>query len=483
MLVNSRFVCRFRSTLLLSLILGVQVQAQQSYKDGVRPEVTEDFRLITHRTIEGESVSEPHSSWHGDCEESRCSEDSWRLEAEFDDGFAFFTADEEYELRIHILNQVDYKAFAPGEQEPAAQDGVYIPRMRVYFEGKLTDPFRYEVSLQRSVEGTFDLLDANLDIRFSDQFQLRFGRTLIPYSYTWYDHLEQYFIVPERPLFPLNFGLSRAAGLQLWGEDPNRAWEYSLGIYDGRLAGIADNSTIYDGVGYFNFRPFAKRPGTILQNLNLGGSIVVGETDVPTEGLPLRTSVQSSENDEAAFAASAVFLEFNPDFLASGDRLLGAIHVANYHGPFSFEAEWNALDIDFLNETTAATGRVQANGFHVTLASFLTGETINGRATIEPNRPFDPRCGCSLGALEAFVRYSYLKFGDELFDEDVADRNEWTDEVSMTDVGLNWYLNRHVKFYLDWQHAAYAQRVLINEDTGAFTKYNDLYWLRCQFYF
>ena len=84
-----------------------------------------------------------------------------KVEAEFVDGFAFVSNDEEFELRFHVLNQVDYKSFSPSDQDPAAQDGVYIPRTRVYFEGKLTDPFRYEVSIQRSVEGVFDLLDAN----------------------------------------------------------------------------------------------------------------------------------------------------------------------------------------------------------------------------------------------------------------------------------------------------------------------------------
>ena len=81
------------------------------------------------------------------------------------------------------------------------------------------------------------------------------------------------------------------------------------------------------------------------------------------------------------------------------------------------------------------------------------------------------------------MRFSYLRFGDALFDRDIADENEWTDEVAMTDIGFNWYLNQYVKFYFNWQHAAYQEPVLINEDTGAFTKSNDLYWLRCQLYF
>jgi phosphate-selective porin OprO/OprP len=412
-------------------------------------------------------------------------EESIKMEVEFGEGFALVSEDEEFELRFHILNQVDYKLFSPEGQEPSAVDGVYIPRMRVYFEGKLTDPFRYEVSLQRSVEGQFDLLDANLDIRFSEGFQIRLGRTLIPYSYTWYDHLEQDFIVPERPLFSLNYGLSRAAGIQIWGEDLQRRWQYSVGIYDGRAAGLADDSTTTDGVGYVNFRPFVdQRPGGIFENLNLGGSLVVGKSRRPAELLPGRTSVQSSENDEAAKAASAVFLEFNPDVVGFGDRTIGALHVANYRGPLSLEAEWNALKIDLLDEATEESSKITANGFHVTLASLITGEQVRGRETVEPLRPFDPRCGLrQLGAIEPFARYSYLAIGDNVFSNDLVDEANFTNRVSMSDIGFNWYLNRYTKFYFNWQHAGYDSPVLVNESTGRRTRYNDLFWVRCQLYF
>jgi len=407
-----------------------------------------------------------------------------KLEARFGEGFSLASEDEEFELTFHILNQVDYKAFSPSDQDPAAIDGVYIPRMRIYFEGKLTDPFRYEVSLQRSVEGAFDLLDANLDIRFREGFQIRFGRSLIPYGYTWYDHLEQYFIAPERPLFPLNFGLARAAGVQVFGKDTQRRWQYSVGAYDGRIAGLADNSTTTDAAGYLNFRPFVvKHRGGLMENFNFGGSLVIGKAKRPEELLPLKTSIQASENDDASIAASAVFLDFNPDVVQSGDRVLGAIHAALYSGPVSLETEWNASQFEFLNPADEIVD-VVANGFNITLASFVTGEQVSGREVVQPLRPFDPRCGFSnRGAVEPFIRYSYFYLGNEVFDGDLADPADWTNEVSMTDIGFNWYLNRYTKLIFDWQHAGYSSPVLVNETTGQVSNSNDLYWFRCQFYF
>ena len=138
------------------------------------------------------------------------------LQARFADGFQLASEDDEFDLRFHVLDQTDFKLFTPNDRT-FGKSGLYIPRVRVYLEGRLTRLLEYEVSLQRSVEGTWDLLDGNLNLRPSDAFQVKFGRMLVPYSYDWFDHLEQYFITPERALFPLNFGLSRQAGLMAWG--------------------------------------------------------------------------------------------------------------------------------------------------------------------------------------------------------------------------------------------------------------------------
>ena len=53
----------------------------------------------------------------------------------------------------------------------------------------------------------------------------------------------------------------------------------------------------------------------------------------------------------------------------------------------------------------------------------------------------------------------------------------------MVDLGVNWYPNRWVKFYLDWQHAAFGSPVLVNEAKGIFGRSTDLFWVRCQVYF
>ena len=216
-------------------------------------------------------------------------------------GFELVTPDEEFSLGVRVLNQVDFKTYAPNDLNPAAA-GLYLPRTRFYFEGNLTRPLYYEVSVQRSVEGNFDLLDAYLNARITEGFQIKFGRTIAPYSYDWYDHLEPYFITPERSLFPLNFGLSRQAGLMAWGLLADGRLEYAVGGFTGSRIGLSDSNTVRDAVGYLNWRPFLAAEGSPLRNLNLGGSIAGGQSVRPgaDRPVPLRTSIQSTENDEAA---------------------------------------------------------------------------------------------------------------------------------------------------------------------------------------
>jgi phosphate-selective porin OprO/OprP len=81
------------------------------------------------------------------------------------------------------------------------------------------------------------------------------------------------------------------------------------------------------------------------------------------------------------------------------------------------------------------------------------------------------------------MRYSYLKLGDEVFTAGLADPNDWTRSLSMVDTGLNWYPNRYVKLYLDWQVALYDAPVLIDPATGQRVRNSHTLWARLQVFF
>jgi phosphate-selective porin OprO/OprP len=406
------------------------------------------------------------------------------LEALFADGFQFATEDEEFDLRFHVLDQTDFKDFIPNDRT-YGKSGLYIPRVRLYFEGRLTRYWEYEVSLQRSLDGNWDLLDGNLNLHLSNAFQIKFGRCLVPYSYEWFDHLEQYFITPERSLFPLNFGLSRQAGLMAWGNAGNGRLDWAIGGFNGHLGGVADNNPSQSAVGYFNLRPFLGSDDfPALRFLNIGASGAIGQVVRNQVPLPLRTSVQAAENDEGSIDASAVFLQFNEDAAYLGGFLFGAAHLAYYFGGISFESEYNAGQFQMFRPGLQTRPEVPVQGFGTTLAYFITGEQIERRTTVVPLRPFRPHSReWGPGAIEPFIRYSQLNLGNIIFKDDFANGHLWTNNVYMVDLGVNWYPNQWVKFYIDWQHAAFGSPVLVNESRGTFGRSTDLFWVRCQFYF
>src|SRR5262249_301877 len=140
--------------------------------------------------------------------------------------------------------------------------------------------------------------------------------------------------------------------------------------------------------------------------------------------LPLRTSIQTSENDEAAQAASSIFLEFADGVVAKGERLQGALHASLYSGPISVEAEAYAARFGMAATPGASTIGVPVFGYDVTLSRFLTGETVENRSTVVPLRPIT-RDGSGRGALEMFGRYSKLRLGDEIFTAGLANPNDW----------------------------------------------------------
>ena len=126
---------------------------------------------------------------------------------------------------------------------------------------------------------------------------------------------------------------------------------------------------------------------------------------------------------------------------------------------------------------------IPAHGLHAMLSYFITGEQIERRTTVVPLRPFRPLGGeWGPGAIEPYVRYSQLNLGDIVFKDGLANGEFWTNKVDMIDLGVNWYPNRWIKFYFDWQHAAYGSPVLINP-RGIFSHTSDLFWLRAQLYY
>lgn len=140
-----------------------------------------------------------------------------------------------------------------------------------------------------------------------------------------------------------------------------------------------------------------------------------------------------------------------PSFVNTGQMPTSRTNLFNVEGAVSFgqlilqsEARWAMVD-----QPNGVTNVFP--GTYAQIRYILTGETLpynrqNGTfGRVKPFAPVDLECG-QFGALEVAARLSYIDLnGTNL----PGPGRRLTD----TTLGLNWYINDHTKFQLNWIHA------------------------------
>jgi phosphate-selective porin OprO/OprP len=404
-------------------------------------------------------------------------------------GFVLQTDDEEYELRLNGLVQLDSRMYEQGNQIPIVSD-LDMPRTRLYFSGRLTRPIEYQISLQRG-SNNFDVLNAYFNFHFDDRVQLRFGRYRVPYTYEWAKVSNWEMSTPERSPFAANFGPNRQIGFMGWGNILQNRLEYAVGIFDGPRNSYQDFNNAKDVVAFADIRPFfetdSKSP---LRNLSFGASVDAGRQNNPTVPALLRGSINASGNTLASGAGDAIiavpFLAFNNNVRERGDRTLWELHGTYFYKGFMLMGAWDFGHNDFARVSTAASQpppvHLPVSGYYVHAAYLLTGEERDKITLVSPLHPFNLKPGkFGLGAWELSARYGEVSVGEEVFTQGLADPNLWTNQARFVDLGINWFMNRYVKFMFDWQHGMYADPVVFRP--GQFQLTSDLFWLRFQLYF
>jgi phosphate-selective porin OprO/OprP len=295
------------------------------------------------------------------------------------------------------------------------------------------------------------------------------------------------FFTPERSPFALNFGPNRQVALMGWGFLFNERLEYAAALADGPRNSFGDFNYAKDVMALLDYKPFYDSGRPALKNLAIGGSVDAGRQNNPLGPAVLRTSATESGLAVSAGTGdvllAAPFLAFNSNVRERGERALWELHATYFYKGLSLLGVWDAGRNDFSLTTRGARPvNLPVSGYFVQAAYLLTGESRERASLIEPNRPFDLRKGrLGPGAFEIQARYSNLTLGPQVFTGGLADPNLWTNRVDLVDVGFNWYLNKFVKVYFDWEHSMYAQPVYYRPGPGLQWS-NDLYWLRVMMY-
>ncbi|WP_397570779.1 OprO/OprP family phosphate-selective porin [Schlesneria sp. T3-172] len=401
------------------------------------------------------------------------------------DGFKFVTEDGEYSFGVRGMVQVDGKVFSDPVPGGIASDGIYNPRSRFYLEGNLSKPIQYEFSFQQTYDSV-GLLDAYLNFNYDPAFQVRIGRYKTPFTYEWYRIHIWDLLAPERSLFATNYEGQRRFGAMVWGTAAENRVEYAVGTFNTQRNGYQPFHNLQDMMAFVNLKPFYNEDrGFALRDLQFGGSVNAGYENQPTAPTALRTNnapTAAAFGDSGAVNfASLPFLAFTPGVTEHGSRALWEVHSAWYYGGLTLLGAYEGGSESYAT-ATGSRSRIPLSGWFAQAGYLITGETIRDRTLVDPIHPFDLRPGrVGFGAFEPTARYSEMTLDQRVFTEGLADPKLWTNQARLVDVGVNWYINKFVKIYFDWEHAMFATPVTTGK--GGVTQSNDLFWIRSQLYF
>ena len=357
-----------------------------------------------------------------------------RPTAGWQNGFFVQSADGENRLQIGLLAQFDGR-FAPDDEAGDLTDTFALRRLRPTFRGTIGGRFDYRLTVE-TAGGTFGLLDAYVDTRFSPALRVRVGKAKSPISHERL--LSAASILFLERAFPSGVGPNRDVGVQVLGDVAGGRVSYIAGILNGSRDGSSSDTDSED----------AK---------DLAGRLVVR----PVDGLSLALAGSTGTVEGASALPTYRTTIFQQTFfsyagaVADGRRSRYSPSVAYYSGPFGAVADYVHSEIEVTGG--AARADVGHDAWQVSASWVLTGEDATEGGVV-PRANFGS--GDAWGAFQVAARYQAIEVDRIAFDAGLAAPGANRKAEGWT-VGLNWYLNRHLLYKLN------VERTVFDDNQGA----------------
>jgi phosphate-selective porin OprO/OprP len=359
------------------------------------------------------------------------------------DGFWIQTESGDSKLRIGGYVQGDARFYLDDSQK-LGTDTFLLRRVRPQLQGTLAKRFDFYVMTDFG-GGTASIQDAYLDARFASYFRVRAGKFKPPVGLERLQSGANMLFV-ERAM-PTSLVPNRDVGLQVHGEIATGVLAWALAVQTGTTDGGSSDGDSNDGkdVGARLFaQPFKKSQGP-LRGLGLG---ISGQTGRQNAVTPAAYKTPGQLN----------FFSFASGVTIDGTRQRLSPQGYFYLGPFGVLGEYALSSSPLVKEdendpTLTVRGRVRSSAWQAAASFFLTGETA-GFSAVKPAKPFDPGKG-QWGALELVARVHQLSVDAKAFDLGLADPKKSARKATAWAVGLNWHLNRNVKYVLDYEQTSF----------------------------
>lgn len=380
-----------------------------------------------------------------------------------DKGFILSSPDAANSLRIRGLVQVDSRWYF---DKAIDNDVISLRRARIGLEGKFGKTTEYQV-VGEYAGSTAAVLDANLTLHYSPQFQVKLGRFKTPVG------LEQLQSDPAL-LFAERSVVSqllpnRDIGVQVGGELLAGRVNYALGVFNGTVDGgdsadsKKDANDGKDLAARITFQPWVNDKASALAGLTFG----VGGT----YGLQDATSAVSggfkTDGQQTLFAyRTSGATGSTTTVTANGHVWRLTPQVSYYKGSFGLLAEYvtsandvKAVNVTAVPVTTTTTATLKNHAWQAEASYVLTGEEASYKGVV-PAADFDRAAG-TWGAFEVVGRVASIKFDEQAFAgtsaQQFADPAKSARSAGTLGVGLNWYLSKTARFSLDYEYTSFQQ--------------------------
>lgn len=353
------------------------------------------------------------------------------------DGFVIQSVNPDFRLRIGGYAQADGR-FYSGDADRVATNNFLLRRVRPIVQGTVARYFDFYLNPDFG-QGQVVLFDAYLNVRPSSKLQLRIGKFKPPVGIERLYSAQNLFFA-ERAL-PTALVPNRDVGAQVHGELAGGIVSYALGVFDGALDGALADTDSNDGkdvAGRLFLQPFARGGSKTLKGLGLGFAATTGKQAGP---LPSFRS-----------GGQVVFFSYLGTAAADGTRTRFSPQGSFYLGPVALLGEYVRSRQRVRGATE--TARIANEAWEATGSIVLTGEAASAGG-VRPRRPFDP-VKKTWGALELAVRVNRLSVDGAAFSRGFADPARSAREATAWAVGLNWYLNRNVKYVVDYERTMFT---------------------------
>ena len=367
-------------------------------------------------------------------------------------GFAIQTRDQSYSLKLRGLLHADARDFVDEDGVPANADTFAISRVRPTIEGTLAGIYDFRFTPDFA-NGRTVIQDAYLDARFDPRAKLRVGKMKTPFGIERLQGASDIRFVTRA--LPNNLVPNRDIGVQLHGDVLGGALNYQLGWFNGVNDGRSsedfadvDNNGDKDAAARLFAQPFFNHGNYWLRGLGVGLAATWNDQrgDTVNTNLPAyRTPGQLNFYTYRTGATATI---------ADGERLRLSPQLTYYAGPLGVIGEYVRVKQDVSRTLPAArrAGTLEHDAWQLAATYLVTGEE-NSYRDVKPRNPF--KVGApGWGAFEVKSRVARLDVDDAAFtggNASFADPAVAASDALAWSVGLNWYLNRNLKYVLDYE--------------------------------